>query len=95
MAPLEQGQPTALPPRPGQGRSKRIEQFLENRAFSRSYDLAPRPSPFPPPHPSESSTGDTHTQEDWGLGEKGGGVGEEPNHITQEILVLYKSFNTL
>jgi hypothetical protein len=44
-----------------QFRPENIEWFIEGQAFSRSYDLAPRPPP--PPLPSTSSTGET--QENW------------------------------
>ncbi len=62
-----------------------IEWFIEGRAFSRSYDFAPRPSPHPTPLPLLNSTGDT--QEDWArenlmAGEWEGGWAEEPTHTT-------------
>ncbi len=66
-----------------------IEWFIENQAFSPSYDLAP-----PPPRPhllSVSLRGDA--QEDW---ERETTCwrerrGEEPDHTTERTLVLYKS----
>ncbi len=62
------------------------EWFLEDQAFSQSYDLAPHPPHFPHPLPSVCSTG--HTQEDRKRerqvthGRRGERVGEEPNHMT-------------
>ncbi len=61
----------------------KFEWFIEDQALSRSYDLAPRRPPTPPPLPSVSWTGDT--QEDWERettclrerGEKWGGRGAE------------------
>ncbi len=44
-------------------RIESIEWFIEDYAFSPSYDLAPTPPIHPPPLPSGSSAGDT--QEDW------------------------------
>ncbi len=61
-----------------------IECFIEDQAFSRSYDLAPRP----PPPLRVSLTGDKDTERlrkrvnlRTGEGRKQG-VGEEPNHTT-------------
>ncbi len=75
------------------------EWFKEYQAFSKSYDVTPRP-PSPPLLLSESLTG--KTQEDW---EKetlswlggGGGRGWTKSRIIipQEGLVLCKLFNTL
>ncbi len=59
-----------------------IEGFIEDRAFSRSYDLAPRP---PPPSSPVSKIDRRHrkTEKERQLAAgPGEGVGEEPNHTT-------------
>jgi hypothetical protein len=61
-----------------------IELFVKGQAFSRTYDLAPRPT-LPPSSPSPVSKLDRrHTgklrKRDSLLTEGGKGVGEEPNH---------------
>jgi hypothetical protein len=75
-----------------------IKWFIEDQAFSPSFDFAPPPTPFLP-LPSVSSTGDT--QEDWeretSWRERGAeGVGGRSQTMRRrESQVLYKSFNTL
>ncbi len=77
--------------------SESVDWCIEGQAFSRSYDLAPRP-PLPPPLQSATRlyfpvflciSGRSY----WRRGE---GVGEEPDHTTArwESLALYKSVNT-
>ncbi len=74
--------------------------FIEGQAFSRSYDLVPRPPWTPPPLPLVSST--EETLEDWegkrdNLLPEEGGKGWARSQIIrpQESLVLDESFNTL
>ncbi len=55
--------------------SKIIEWFIENQAFSPSYDLAPPPPPPPPLLPSLSSIGERQTDWDHLLGGVGCGGG--------------------
>ncbi len=67
-------------------KSESIEWFIKSQAFSRSYDLVPRPLTLT----SVSSTGDTQEDREreavcrWEVG--GRGVGEEPNHTTARKL---------
>ncbi len=68
-----------------------IERFIEGKAFSRSYDLAPRPPPahpFPPVNKTEKER-----QLADGRGE--GGWAKSRIIRLHESLVLFKSFNTL
>ncbi len=73
----------------GLRRPASTELFIENQAFSRSYDLAPPPPP--PPPPSVSSTGHTQGRRERGLS----GWGKIHIMRRREIPVLYRSFNTL
>ncbi len=87
-SPFQTPRPVQLPWTRGVFITKIIEWFLEDQAFSPSYDLGPPPPLFPP---SVSSTGDT--LEDWERettwwGDRGEGGGEK-------ACVIYKSFNTL
>jgi hypothetical protein len=65
----------------GEVQAESIERFIDDHAFSPSYDLAP------PPPPSTSSTGNTQedrqlrNRENMLMGEEAGG-GKEPNHTT-------------
>ncbi len=68
-----------------------IEWFIEGQAFSRRYDLAPRPPP-PPPPVSNLDRRLRQPADGWG-----GGMGWVRSQIirSQESLGHYKSFNTL
>ncbi len=58
--------------------------IIEDYYFSPSYSLAPSPPPLPPFRQQVREM------------ERGRGcMGEKPNYTTANILVLYKSFNTL
>ncbi len=76
--------------------------IIESEVFLRSYDLAPRPHPLPPPlsprqqklyslSQSSSVSPVKLSEGRWGGGE---GVGEEPNNRTVRKPAIYKSFNT-
>jgi hypothetical protein len=69
-----------------------IECFLEDQAFSPSFDLAP-----PPPLSSFSrqlARPATHEERQLATGREWGSLGDG-QIIRRESLVLYKSFNTL
>jgi hypothetical protein len=74
-----------------------IELFIEDQAFSPSYEL----SPTPPYNPFSRDQVVSLSQSSYGspieLTDRRGGEGveEEPNDTTTRKLVLYKSFNTL
>jgi hypothetical protein len=75
--------------------AKHIKWFIEDQAFSLSYDLAP-----PPPSPLSVSKSTGDTQEDrerettcWQEG-RGRGWGKGKITRPQESLALYKSFDT-
>jgi hypothetical protein len=63
----------------------------KDQASSPSYDLAP-PPPYPVRKLGRRHTGRLRKKDNFLTGEGGG---EEPNHTTARILVLYKSFHTL
>ncbi len=79
-------------------RPQSIEWFIENQAFLRTYDLAPRPPPSPPPPVSKlyiclclflCLASRTYWRE------RGKGASESQIIRPRESLALYKLFNTL
>jgi hypothetical protein len=67
-------------------KTESIEYFIEDQAFLRSYDSAPRQPPFLPPlsHQQVVSLSLSFCVSPAELtdGRRGEGVGEEPNHTT-------------
>jgi hypothetical protein len=59
-----------------------IERFIEDQAFSRSYDTDPRDPRTPLPHTSAvtATLGKTEEERQLADGEGRGNVGNEPNH---------------
>ncbi len=70
--------------------AKSSELFIEDQAFSPSYDLAPTPPPPPRQELDRRHTGKLRKRDN---SLKAEGEGKELNHTTAGV--LYKSFNTL
>jgi hypothetical protein len=90
--------PALFPGHVSSSMPERTERFIEDQAFLRLYDSAPRPLP---PHPTVSKldrrhTGRVRNRGKLLTGERGEGEGVRSQIIRpQESLVLSKSFNPL